>query len=234
MTTPTTALLLVGSAKPAGESTSEALGSYLLARLAAHDIAATTWHVARALRTPARVAELLTAVDRADLFILAFPLYVDGLPYLATAALEQIAAHRQAQTPPRPATFLAIANCGFPEAHHNVTALAICAQFAETAGFQWAGGLALGAGGVIHGQPLTKAGGLVRNVTAALDQAAGALAAGEPLPQQVVTGMAQPLMPGLAYMLMGDIGWLMQARQHHALTRLGAKPLAHRRTARRA
>lgn len=228
MPAPTTALLLVGSAKPAGESTSEAIGSYLLERLAANGVAALTCHVARALRTPPRAAEFLAAVDRADLFILAFPLYVDGLPYLTTAALEQIAAHRQGQATLRPAQFLAIANCGFPEAHHNATALAICEQFAAEAGFQWAGGLALGAGGAIHGQPLASAGGLVCNVVAALDQAASALAAGEPLPPRTVASMAQPLMPASAYLLMGNIGWLVQARRHHALTHLGAKPLAHR------
>ena len=35
-----------------------------------------------------------TAVDAADLFLLAAPLYVDGLPHLVTTALERIAAHR--------------------------------------------------------------------------------------------------------------------------------------------
>ena len=80
MTTPKTALLLIGSAKPAGESSSEALGAYLLERLAALGIATETHHVAQALRTKTRTQELLQAVDRADQFILAFPLYVDGLP----------------------------------------------------------------------------------------------------------------------------------------------------------
>ena len=228
MTTPKTALLLIGSAKPAGESSSEALGAYLLERLAALGIATETHHVAQALRTKTRTQELLQAVDRADQFILAFPLYVDGLPYLATAALERIAAHRQAQASPRPAAFLAIANCGFPEAHHNATALAICEQFADAAGFRWAGGLALGAGGAIHGQPLASAGGMVRNVVAALDLAAAALAAGEPVPHQVAERMAQPLMPALAYMLMGDVGWLMTAQRNHVLTKLGAQPLRQR------
>jgi hypothetical protein len=228
MIAPKTALLLIGSAKPAGESSSEALGAYLLGRLAALGIATETHHVARALRTEARTQELLQAVDRADLFILAFPLYVDGLPYLATEALERIAAHRQAQASPRPAAFLAIANCGFPEAHHNATALAICEQFADAAGFRLAGGLAMGAGGVVHGQPLASAGGPVRNVVIALDQAAAALAVGDPVPSRAIVDMAQPLMPALAYMLMGDVGWLVQARRNHVLTKLGAQPLRRR------
>ncbi len=63
MTAPKTALLLVGSAKPAGQSTSEALGSYLAQKLAERDITITTMHVARALRTEERTVALLAAVD---------------------------------------------------------------------------------------------------------------------------------------------------------------------------
>ena len=92
MTSPKTALLLIGSPKPAGESSSESLGTYLLERLAERGIHTETHHVARAMRTEARTQELLYAVDHADLFILAFPLYVDSLPYLAIEALERIKA----------------------------------------------------------------------------------------------------------------------------------------------
>lgn len=223
-----TALLLIGSAKLAGESTSEALGSYLLQRLQARGVACVAMHVARALRTEARAQELLQAIDRADLFILAFPLYVDSLPYLVTDALERIAAHRAAQAVERRPLFLAIANCGFPEAAHNATALAICRQFADAAGFAWAGGLALGEGGAIAGRPLAQAGGMARNVVAALDLAAAALAAGQSVPAAAAALMARPFIPARAYMLMGDIGWLAQARQHRVLRRLGARPFDQR------
>ena len=117
-----------------------------------------------------------------------------------------------------------IANCGFPEVRHNDTALLICEQFAAAAGFRWAGGLALGEGGAINGQPLAKAGGMVHNVVAALDLAAAALAAGEPVPAEAVARMARPFIPASAYMLMGDLGWLMQARRHRAMTRLAGRP----------
>jgi hypothetical protein len=156
--------------------------------------------------------------------ILAFPLYVDTLPYLATQALEQIAAHRAGQTAARRPLFLAIANCGFPEAAHNATALAVCRQFAEEVGFVWAGGLALGEGGAIVGRPLAAVGGMARNVVAALDLVAAALAEGQPAPEAAIALMARPLVPTWAYMLMGAFGWMMQARQNRVLTRLGARP----------
>jgi NAD(P)H-dependent FMN reductase len=118
------AVLLIGSAKREGESTSAALGSYLCARLQAQGVAITTFAIHRALRTPARTQELLAAIDACDLLILAFPLYVDTLPALTIQALETIAAHRyDAMAAPAP-WFLALANCGFPEAAHNDVALA--------------------------------------------------------------------------------------------------------------
>jgi hypothetical protein len=224
MTSPNTALLLVGSAKPAGESTSESLGGYLLQRLTERGIRAETQHVARALRTQERTDALLAAVEAAGIVILAFPLYVDGLPFLVTQALERIAAHRRGLPSPAPAAFLAIANCGFPEAAHNATALAICRQFAAEAGFAWAGGLALGEGGALSGAPLAERGGMARDAVAALDLAAEALAAGKPAPEEAIALMARPFLPASAYMLMGDLGWLMLARRNRVLTRLGARP----------
>jgi hypothetical protein len=228
MTSPKIALLMIGSAKPAGESSSEALGTYLLERLVERGVQTTTTHLARALRTETRMQEWLQAVDRAELLVLAFPLYVDSLPYLVTQALERIAAHRQALSSPTPASFLAIANCGFPEAQHNATALAICRQFADEAGFAWAGGLALGEGGAISGRSLVEVGGMAHNVVAALDLAAAALAEGEPVPAEAIALMTRPFIPARAYMLMGDVGWLMQARRNRALTRLAERPFGQK------
>lgn len=224
MNTPKNALFLIGSAKPAGESTSEALATYLAQCLEQQGIATATRHVARALRTETRTQDLLKTVDAADLFVLAFPLYVDTLPYLATAALERIAAHRQAQPSPQPAAFLAIANCGFPEAEHNATALAICQQFADVAGFAWAGRLALGAGGALNGQALAQAGGMARHAVRALDLTAAALATGQPAPAEAVALLAKPMMPRRVYTFMGDLGWRMQARRNGVYRHLRARP----------
>jgi hypothetical protein len=224
MSTPRNALLLIGSAKPRGESSSEALVNQLAERLRAHGMQTEIRHVAMAMRTPAQTHEFLQAVDQADALILAFPLYVDSLPYLATLALERIAAHRQSQAEPAPATFLAIANCGFPEVAHNATAIAICRQFAEQADYAWAGGLALGMGGAIAGRPLSEVGGMAHNVVAALALTAEAIAAGNPVPEEAIALMAKPFIPITGYMLMGDIGWLVEARRNHVLTRLGARP----------
>ena len=59
---------------------------------------------------------------------------------------------------------------------------------------------------------------------AALDLAADAIAQGIAVPDEAIALMAKPFIPMTGYMLMGDIGWLAEARRNHALTRLGARP----------
>jgi hypothetical protein len=159
------------------------------------------------------MAALAAAVGAADLAILAFPLYVDGLPAPVIAVLEQLALHRQGN--PSPTRLVAIANCGFPEASHNDVALATCAQFAQAAGLGWAGGLALGAGqGLVHGKPLAELGGQGMGIRKALDLAAVALAAGDPVPAQAQRQLARPVIPHFLYRMLGSLGWRQQAKAH--------------------
>ena len=216
-------LLLVGSAKRP-RSTSESLGTYLCERLGERGFEAETLLLHRALKSDQGREELLAATDRADVIAIAFPLYVDSLPYLVIRAMELVAQHRQARGEGKSQRLVAIANCGFPEAHQNDTALAICRQFAREAGFEWAGGLALGGGEAISGQPLPKVKGMARNVIKALDLAAAALAEGKPVPQEAVGAMAKPITPAWAYALLGGIGWKRQAKKHGAQKKLRDRP----------
>lgn len=224
------ALLLVGSAKKEHESTSEALGNFLLDRLAVQGFTTDIRYVHRALRTAERSRELLDAIDAADIVVLAFPLYVDSLPYLVTKALEIIAEDRQRRTTPHRPQFVAIANCGFPEAKHNDVALAICRCFAQEAKLQWAGGLALGSGGVIGGQTLAKAGGVANIVRQALTLAADALARQQAVPEEAITLLAKPLIPYAMYTTVAGIGWRVQALKNHVYTKLYDQPLLDSQT----
>jgi hypothetical protein len=156
--------------------------------------------------------------------VLSFPLYVDNLPAAVIKALELIAQQRRTLEQPKTQRFLAISNSGFPEARQNETALAICRRFAQETGFTWAGGLALGGGPSIDGKPLHQAGGMVRNVTKALDLAADALADGQAVPQEAISLMAKPLIPAWAYRLMGGLGWRQQAKRFGAQKRLSERP----------
>jgi hypothetical protein len=216
------ATLLVGSPRPRGTSTSEALGRYMFRSLERAGVATEVRFVA-ALR--GRIAsELAPAVAPSDLLVLAFPLYVDALPAPLTAALEGLAAARVAVAH-RGATHLAaIVNCGFPEARHTRTALDICRAFADEAGFAWAGGLGLGGGEAIHGAPLERAGRIAVRVRRALDLAAEALLAGRPVPEEAVALMAARHVPPRLYTTLGNLRWLRDAGRSGALRRLWDRP----------
>jgi hypothetical protein len=219
------AVLMLGSAKREGESTSEALGSYLMTKLNSHGVATSTFAVHRALRTPERTAALLDAVEGCDLLVLVFPLYVDTLPSLSTQVLELLAARRRPVQQERTPWFLAIANCGFPEAEHNDVALAICEQFAQEAGMRWAGGLAVGAGGAINGERINER-GMTHSVAKALDLTAAALADNQPAPAEALSLTRAPLLPVRLYTFMGNLGWHRMAQVNGVWRRLGDRPFS--------
>ena len=227
MRTPDSALLLVGSPKP-GPSSSASLGTYLQERLAAQGIATESVVLVRALKTEEATQALLAAVAAADLVVLSFPLYVDCLPSPVIRAFELIAdsrAARAAGAPEQPG-FLAICQCGFPEAEHNLVALEICTNFAHAAGFEWAGGLAMGGGGLIDGQPLGARGGLLRSVTRALDLSAAELAGGRPVPAEAVRLMSKAAFPAFAYRFVANRGWRADLKKRGAAAPLDARPYA--------
>jgi multimeric flavodoxin WrbA len=197
------ALLIVGSPKTLSPSTSSVLGEELLGRLAVAGWQTESLTLKPSTFREAGEAELLAAVDRADLLLLAFPLYIDELAYLVTKALEVITEHRRtAGDGARQQGLFALANNGFPEAHQNNLAFAILRRFAARSGMTWLGGMAMGAGeGMIGGRPLEakSADGIpLFRISQALDAAGAALARGEALPAEAVQGMASvpiPYMP---------------------------------------
>ncbi len=217
------ALLLIGSPRMK-MSASFTLGRYLLDQLAEHNVAGETHFVKRALRSSEEIDALISAVAEADLVILSTPLYVDSLPAPVTQTLELLAGRLDAHKHPSYQQFIAICNCGFPEAEHNDVALAICEQFAHATGFTWAGGLALGGGGVVQGHPLTESEGRARNVITALDQTAEALARSEAVPDEAQALMRKPMIPPWMYRTIGQIGWHVQARTYGQFGRLRQRP----------
>ena len=216
------AVLLVGSPRTK-KSTSASLGGYLSEQLQARGVETQTTQIYTSLNSPERMKSLFESLDNADLAILAFPLYVDSLPAPVIAALEKISMHRKEN--PTPTRFAAIANCGFPGANHNDTALAIASEFARQSGLTWMGGLALGAGeGIVHGTPLNALDGRAIPIKASLDLAAEALANGQPIPQSAKDLLAKPIIPNWAYTLQGQFGWKMAAKQHGMQNQLKRQP----------
>lgn len=216
------AILLVGSPRTR-KSTSAALGNYLFGQLARRGVQTEVLQVYTEFSSTERKRRALEKLEAADLVVLAFPLYVDSLPAPVIAALESIAAKRMGR--PTGQRLAAIANCGFPEASHNDTALAICAEFARQSGFAWAGGLALGGGeGIVHGTPLEQLDGRAIPIKKSLEIAADALAAGESIPSAASDLLAKPTVPSWLYRLFGAYGWRQQAGQYGARQRIKDRP----------
>jgi len=227
MKTPQRALLLVGSPK-SGASASSSLGTYLLEELEKRGLQTETVGLVKALRAEEATEALHTAVAAADLVVLSFPLYVDSLPAPVIRALELIAARRAdlpAAAGDKPA-FVAICQCGFPEAEHNEVALEMCRNFAPAAGFAWAGGLGMGAGGTTGGRPLREIRGRMRAAVRALDLSAAELAAGRPLPDEAVRLMAKPAIPAFAYRFIANRQWRSEIKKQGATAPLDARPFA--------
>ena len=226
---PTRVLLLVGSAKPHGTSTSEALGLELLERLAMHGLDGDVRFVQRDAHSSTGLLELVGAVRTHELLIIATPIYIDAVPSLVTRAMEAIADDRRRNPAPAPLTVAMVLNCGFPEARHAAVARTIGALFARDAGARWAGALQLGGGGSIAGRPLTDVGHAGAHLAAALDTAAAALADGRAIPSSALTAFQEPLMPTTLYMAAGDAGWLWTAAHEGSITKLWQRPALSRR-----
>lgn len=219
---PRRALLLVGSPRT-HKSTSVSLGGYMFEQLGSRSIQTETVFVHTVVRSQEKMNAFLESIGAADLVTLAFPLYVDSLPAPVIAALEQIAAYRLMRRQSGGPLFTAISNCGFPEAQHNATAVAICETFANKANLRWGGSLAL-SGGMIGGLPLVDAGGRTLRIRKALDIAAEALAKGRNIPKPAQDLISKPVIPHWMYRLTGNFGWPRTARQYGVEKSLKRQP----------
>lgn len=214
---PRKAAFFVGSAKPKGTSASESMAS-AMAEILRNEGVATDLYFAKDFVHGGEHAEATArTIAAADLFVLVTPLYFDSLPALTTAGLEHVARARGPISERDRATrgrFVALFNCGFPEPEQNRTALRIARHFSDKAGYHFAGGLALGGGGMLKPSiPLHEQGGPMEHVKQALDAASHALALGENVPPEALELLMKAPLPDSLYRLMGDLGWRYQAHQ---------------------
>lgn len=212
--TPHHAVVLIGSPK-LEKSTSQALGARLAGGLSARGVESETHFIHRALESPVKASALLDAVDRSDIVLFSFPLYVDQLPAPVIWACDRISERRKAARPGTRPLLAAIVQSGFPETHQNQTASDVMRSFAREAGFEWAGGLIMGMGGVVAGKPLPeKPRGMLKNTILALDRAAAALADGRVIPDDDLALMGRKLMGRGLYSAMGNFGMRHEIRKY--------------------
>lgn len=236
-TTRSRLLMLIGSPK-LGPSTSGVIGDYVAARMGSRGWDTERLVLKGELRRQSGRSQLVEAAERADVICLAFPLYIDSLHTLPTLALEILAAERARWAAASPKRFMVVVNCGFPEAHQNDVALAICKRFARRAGWTWCGGLALGGGeALIGGAPLdaqdTGANPRAANLRRALDLSLEALLEGRAFPrdaQALLERSPIAALPNIAwrglFRVMGGRAWRTEARRWQVEPKaLYARPL---------
>lgn len=197
------ALVLIGSPRGLEKSSSASLSRSITEPFDETEWTIDRIHLHQAVQSEEATADLNAQVDAAELILFAAPLYVDSLPAPAIRAFEQIATHRtgrtDAQKVPR---FAVLVNCGFVEPQHNRTAVGICRRFSEVAGFEWSGDLMLGAAGARTGRVLR-----------ALREAGQALSKGFPILPEVRKRVRRPVIPRLAYILVGNLMWRRMAKR---------------------
>ncbi len=215
------ALLLIGSPK-VKNSTSEALGNYLLEGLHKKGCICETLSIVSMLKN--KEHELLDRVQDTDILIISFPLYIDSLPSPLIRAFELIDHSRNENRVDKKQSLIAIVNSGFPEAIQSDTALKICKKFGEKTGFTWLGGLTMGSGSVINGKPIEQLGGMTKNIIKALNLATEAIANDEGIPSEAIDLMTSKLMPVWLYSFIGNFSWKTQAKKFNMHKQLYAKP----------
>jgi hypothetical protein len=180
-------------------------------------------HAQAAVHSQEKQAEMLAQVADSDILVLAFPLYVDSLPSGLILALEKIAENRKTAAA-KHTRVLAIVNNGFPDSKQNATAIAICRQFTSEVGFEWAGGLAMGAGAMIGGMPLEKA-PMMKNVKKSLDLTAQSLIEGSAVPDEAAELIGKTPLPKFVMTMFANGGWKSMAKPYGNQKKLRDRPV---------
>ena len=207
----TSALMICGSPKGT-KGTSWALGSYLMRQLQAQGIVTKS-------RGIYPRESLIADVKNADLLILSFPLYGDGLPARFKATLKDIAIADVGSK-----LCAALVQCGFIESQQNETAIEMCRLFARDAGFIWLGGLGRGGGGMLAGKPLEQAPAPFAKTREALGIAAEYLAQGTPIPAAATNLFRVQLIPRWLYAVSANLGFTAQSIKNGRLFSIWRTP----------
>jgi len=104
-------------------------------------------------------------------------------------------------------------NCGFVESGHNRYAQLMLRLFCEEMGFQWAGGISLGAGGTV-----------TKRLRAALKQVSESLRDDVLIPDAVDIATNKPIMKPWLYVLGGNFMWRRQGKANGVRDQLKAQP----------
>ncbi len=226
MSHPMNALLLMGS--PRGErSNSRLIAKFLVEKLEGKGFVSEEAFVTRLVNTREGTEKLLTSVDKADIVVLATPLYVDSLPSLTIKALELINEHRKKVLPTKPQMLVAIMNSGFPEKEQMDIAVKIIRNFAQESDFKWGGGIRVGWGEALNSEPLNEKKGMTRKLTRGLSLASVSLSKGEPMSEEaedLASALFVPLFLAKIMTKFINQSWNKQAKNNDVKAKMHDRP----------
>lgn len=99
--------------------------------------------------------EMLENLSGADVWVFAFPLYVDGIPAHLLSFLTQLAGSAFEKSKIH---VYGLVNCGFYEGIQNELALEVLQNWCTKTGCIWAGGVGIGGGGALAMLPVSERG----------------------------------------------------------------------------
>jgi len=207
-------VVLIGSPKGLERSSSARLASKVTGILETRDWTSQAFHIHKSLQDETIEREMQAAIDRADVVLLSFPLYVDGLPGPVTLGLERIAQRQSTRDSSRgPVRFASIVNCGFVEPTHNFLAERMLRAFSEQAAFEWYGAVMLGMAGMVN-----------KRIAEGLGHLAAAMDEDILMPESVVHLTEKAMFPRWLYILVGNHMWKKQAKEYNAAGKLKDRP----------
>lgn len=205
-------ILLSGSPKTSGSTSGQ-----LLAELR-RSLSSTATVEEAGLHTLSVTPEQRALLQGGQVWVLACPLYIDGLPGHLLACLEQLE-----KGPWQPGTLVyGIVNCGFYEGAQAECALELIQNWCAKAGLAWGGGLGVGGGGGYTEMPAVQHGHGPRGpVERALDDLAERILRREAMGNRYLS----VAFPRFLYKLTAQMGWRQQIKANGGKPRdLGNRP----------
>lgn len=171
------------------------------------------------LNREAAPEEAIQALKQADVWVFAFPLYVDGVPGHLLACLVQLGA---ALPGDGEKPVYGIVNCGFYEGIQTEPALWIMENWCEKAGYVWGGGIGVGGGGGLAMMPKMEPG---KGPRAPIDMALSELADRLLRREARENSYVSVAFPRFLYKLAAQSGWRKAIRANGGSTKdLGKRP----------
>ena len=161
---------------------------------------------AHCVSATAKPQELLDSMCGCNAIVIAFPLYVDGIPSHLLRLLLSVEKSLAGDAPG--SKLYVIVNNGFYEARQNQLALDMMRIFCDKAGLEWGQGIGIGGGGMILAIPPDSR--LMKNAYLALGVLAQNILSG----QSAGDILSDPNIPRFLYIAISNMGWKNMAKKN--------------------